>query len=215
MFAELFSLLFPKRCFGCNRTKTFLCASCASAIRLPAPLPDPHLFACFGYRDTLAQKLIKKLKYQRRQSIALDLAPYLYDRIIEEIADRDRLAHRTEKIVLIPMPISQDRRRKRGFNQAELLASALARLDSELFELQPKLLAKTHSTLPQVSQRNRQERLRNLEGAFAVTEPERLRNRTVVIVDDVITTGATMSETRKAVKRTGAAMVYGLAVAHG
>ncbi len=215
MFAHLIALLFPKYCFGCKQQGNYLCANCAAGIRLPGTLENPQTFACFGYRHTLAQDLIWKLKYQRHQSIAEDLAPYLYERILEEIADYDQIAYRQEKILLIPVPLFRDRQKKRGFNQAERLTRALTKQDPSLFEHQPKVLKKTRSTATQVSQKNRSARLHNLAGAFAINNPDIIKNRIVIIVDDIITTGATMDEIRKTLEQAGAKIVFGLAVAHG
>ncbi len=120
-------------------------------------------------------------------------------------------------VLIVPVPLHPSRRRERGFNQSELLAEGLVRgLRKQGREAAPRIakscLRRTRLTAPQtgLSVGARRE---NLRGAFAVPNPNEVRGRVIVLVDDVMTTGATLSACARAMKRAGAPRVLGLALA--
>lgn len=109
---------------------------------------------------------------------------------------------------LLPMPLSAERLQARGFNQAWELCAALARQAAPLARADARLLLRTRHTRPQ-SQLKRQERLANVKGAFQV-DPLRaaeLRGRRVVLVDDVMTSGASLYTAAQALRDAGAAHI--------
>jgi len=119
--------------------------------------------------------------------------------------------------VIVPVPLHPSRRRERGFNQSDLLAEGLVRALGKQQDAAPPAVAKAwlarqRATPPQtgLSVAARRE---NLRGAFIVTEPDEVRGRTIVLIDDVMTTGATISACARALKRAGAALVLGLTLA--
>jgi ComF family protein len=147
-------------------------------------------------------------------AIAEDLAPYLRERIIEELADYLTF-YPDEKIVVIPVPLSKDKLKRRGYNQAAKLAQALTSADMDLFKLEDKAVMKIKETTSQVLVKDRHKRLNNLKGSFHVTLPISVAGKTVLIIDDVLTTGGTILEMQKILINAGARRVFGLAVAHG
>jgi ComF family protein len=119
--------------------------------------------------------------------------------------------------LIVPVPLHPSRRRERGFNQSELLAAGLVRaLRRQNGRAAPQVakacLRRQRATPPQtgLSVAARRE---NLRGAFEVVKPPQVRGREIVLVDDVMTTGATLSACARALKRAGAARVVGLTVA--
>ena len=119
--------------------------------------------------------------------------------------------------LIVPVPLHLSRRRERGFNQSELLAAGLVRaLGKQRGGAAPQVakacLRRTRATPPQtgLSVASRRE---NLRGAFEVVKPDAVRGRVIVLVDDVMTTGATLSACARALKRAGAARVMGLTLA--
>jgi ComF family protein len=111
---------------------------------------------------------------------------------------------------LVPVPLHPRRRRERGFNQAELLALALARGTG--LEVSPGLLVRRRDTSSQAGL-SAASRRRNVTGAFAARHRPRLVGRTLVLVDDVITTGATAAACARVLKQAGAAEVRLVTVA--
>jgi len=144
--------------------------------------------------------VVHQFKYNRD----VTLAPLLADLLAA------RCPYGNHYDVLVPVPLHIERLRWRGFNQAVLLARRLARLWS--VHLDPFLLTRIRPTPPQVGL-DEGERRRNIVGAFAVRHVERIRRRRVLLVDDVYTTGATVNECARVLKRNGARRVDVLVLA--
>jgi len=125
------------------------------------------------------------------------LAPVLGALIVEAV---ERQPYRKAPGVVVPIPLHRRRRRSRGFNQAELLARVVSR-QLEL-PLETRILVRARNTPSQVGQ-GKTARSRNVRGAFRCRSPRRLRGRRVLLVDDVLTTGATVSEAARTLRRGG------------
>jgi len=159
--------------------------------------------ASLGPFEGALRLLVHQLKYHGRRRVAARLAGLL----LEEPAVRGVL---TAGADLVPVPLHPKRRRQRGFNQAELLAAALARGSG--LHLSPGVLVRRKDTPPQAGLSSASRR-RNVAGAFAVRQRSRVAGRTLVLVDDVTTTGATASACAGALKAAGAAEVRLVTVA--
>ena len=116
--------------------------------------------------------------------------------------------------VLVPVPLHRDRLAQRGFNQAELLGYEVAQKFK--IAMWPDLLRRRKNTKPQIELK-REKRLVNMTGAFQLNKQygDKIKNANILLVDDVITTGATMNECAKILKNSGAGAVWGLALARG
>lgn len=192
--STLWSWLLPARCLLCQRGGDYLCATCA--YHLPSPLDTPrNTIALYDYQDPRVKKLIWSLKYRRLKSLAPILGRLLADRLLEELAEVQAL-HPSLPLpwLIVPIPLSRERARARGFNQAQLLGEALANHHSGTFKLETRVLYKTKDTPTQVSLADRHARLNNLRDAFALHEPAVIRGQGVILLDDVTTTGATLAE---------------------
>jgi ComF family protein len=119
-----------------------------------------------------------------------------------------------ETIALIPVPLHRSKLRQRGFNQAELIARAAMKIYSsrQRFRLDAGVLERTRETASQIGLTSHQRR-ENLRGAFRVASPEVVKGRDVLVVDDVYTTGATVSECARVLRRAGATRVWVATVA--
>jgi ComF family protein len=147
------------------------------------------------------------LKFYGRGHLANRLGELLL-RPLEALTERD-------SALVVPVPLHASRSRERGFNQAALLARGLVRKirrKERGLQLAADLLFRLRPTLPQVGL-SASARRENVRGVFAVSKPERVRNRTVLLVDDVMTTGATLSACAAALKRAGATRVLALSLA--
>lgn len=113
--------------------------------------------------------------------------------------------------VIVPVPLHRSRRRSRGYNQSALLARAYARRTGLLVD--ESLLIRTRATVAQASGLSHQERLANVHGAFAARQPERVKGRAILLIDDVVTTGATIKACARALREADASAVYGLSFA--
>lgn len=218
--AALLDLVFPPRCLGCRRLGTYFCGRCAASIRrLPEPfcpscarIVDPRFPVCRCARPALRYALaagqfsgalrdaIHRFKYQGMSAGASALAALLRP-AIASLARQD--------LVLVPLPLHPQRLRERGYNQAALLARALA-LDGPLPSVEDAL-RRVKATRAQASL-GAAERARNMAGAFAAN-PARCAGRRFVLIDDVCTTGATLQSAAQALHAAGARDIYGLVLA--
>jgi ComF family protein len=119
----------------------------------------------------------------------------------------------SESLVVIPVPMSPGKRRARGFNQAEAIAQAfLSTQPSGRIQLDTASLIRTRETTSQTGL-TRHQRRANLRGAFAVSDRARIKARSVLIVDDVMTTGTTAGECARVLRRAGAEQIFVATVA--
>lgn len=163
------------------------------------------------YRGNLRTAILR-MKFQGRERLGLKLGGLLAARWhwVEENLD-------SESPLLVPVPLHVSRQKERGFNQAELLAAGLRRELEKRRERQPirpetRAVRRTRVTIPQTGLSLRQ-RHENVRGVFSVVAPDRLSGREAVLVDDVMTTGATVSACAGALKRAGARKVLVLTLA--
>jgi ComF family protein len=153
------------------------------------------------------RKAILELKFHRRE--------YLGHRLGALLARAFETLPEPYSAIVAPVPLHPARRRERGFNQAELLARGLVRKlrkEDRGLQLVAGSLCRIRATLPQVGL-SASARRENVRGVFSVSRPEQVRKRTVVLIDDVMTTGATLSACAAALKRAGAARVLALSLA--
>lgn len=147
--------------------------------------------------------LVRELKYRSRRRVAARLAEI----VCAEPAAASLLHAGT---VLVPVPLHPRRLRERGFNQSELLAAAVARRTG--LPLLPGALVRRQDTPPQAGL-SAAARRRNVQGAFAVRQRARVQGRVAILVDDVLTTGATTRACARELARAGAAAVHVLTIA--
>ena len=174
------------------------------------------LIAFFDYRDPLVRTAIWELKFRGNRAVASLLAECLFDELSAELSELEIFENFTQPLI-IPVPLSSKRRRERGFNQCEILLDGLAKLDTgNIFEINKNLLIKIKDTSSQTKTDSRASRLKNLRGAFAVGEDSGAdaAGRNIIVIDDVTTTGTTLSEAMKTLRRAGAKKVLGIALAH-
>ncbi len=159
----------------------------------------------YGAYEGVLRDLIHIFKYQRVRS-----ASPLLGRLLTQAVSTMQLP---EALVVIPVPMSPGRRRARGFNQAEALAQAfLSTQPSGRIQLDTVSLVRTRETSSQTGL-TRHQRRANLRGAFAVSDRARIKGRSVLIVDDVMTTGTTAGECARVLRRAGADQVLVATVA--
>ena len=217
--AAFLDLVFPRICLGCKRkvggevplcaaceanlrrNTTFFCGSCRA--RLPYGKKICHrdcpyvLGAAGDYRDETLRNLIHGLKFEGVRNAAAPLGEFIARYLVSV-----NLA--AEGFAIVPVPLSPERERKRGFNQSFLIANALAeRLHLPVLD---GAVIKIKNAPPQSEAKDRETRSENVQGCFAVTDPTIIR-RNILLVDDVTTSGATLHEVSRCLKRAGAKTV--------
>jgi len=226
-FRSFADFLFPPVCLGCGSEieRGLVCDSCKALLRASEMgvcpvcrrprLPDaktcgrcePRL--CLGRIRALGPYhkpyvgLVHALKYQEKTKLALILGPPLAALVEQDTEMREADA-------LCPIPLHPARLRERGYNQSALLAlvvSGVAGIPSE------DLLVRVKNTATQTAKADDKGRAKNLEGAFALASGAQARGRRIVLVDDVMTSGATLHEAGLVLKQAGATEILGLVVA--
>jgi len=171
--------------------------------------PPYERAVAYGSYEGGLRDLIHVLKFQQVRPAAAVLGRVL----AEAIADLER-AMPVGKIAVIPVPLHKRKRAQRGFNQAEMIArDALKELSRpKRFDLCVGVLVRQRETESQIGLTSHQRR-ENMRGAFAVSDPTRFLKRDILLVDDVVTTGTTVSECARVLLRAGAARVWVATVA--
>jgi competence protein ComFC len=226
MFKKLKNLIiesvFPSHCVWCEKIGFFVCNECLAGI---LKIKDQTCPFCntissqgrlckrcknkrnlngvisFGYfKDKCLKEIIHAYKYEDLFALKTFLAEQLLNLIKTEELNFDCLTY---------VPLSKKRQAKRGYNQSQLIAIELGKLfGKDVYST----LIKTKETKTQVGL-SRKNRISNLSEAFRIRNPEIIKGKRIIIIDDVITTGATLEECAKLLKEKGASQVWGLTIA--
>lgn len=233
-------MLYPPRCLVCDEfSEKALCSSCLSQLKLIIPPvcklcgkpydalahASPLCSDCKSTKrwfdwcrcavsyEGVARMMVFKLKYSGEFRLSVEMAKFMADAL-------DRFARQSDEELIrnfafdliIPVPLHKARLRERGFNQAELIAQSL----SELIGIpsDSSLLVRTRETKPQF-ELSPKERWVNVRDAFRLTHPDAVFNKAIIIVDDVMTVGATLNECAKAVRVGKPKIIIALAFARG
>ncbi len=181
----------------------------------PAPaIHDDDMIAVFSYADADIKALIWALKYHHRTDAAAPLGRALALHVTEALAER-RMYGTFLSPLIVPIPLHAKREAERGYNQTSLIARAFAQaMEFPRNAIRADILLRTKYTPALARSVSRQARYESIEGAFAVADPALVKNKEVILIDDVITSGATMTQARNMLKSAGARDVLMLAIAH-
>ena len=230
-------LIYPNYCLACKNKigqkirEDFICESCQQKIQINKP---PFCFYCGRTLDennreknTCSECLGVKFDYDRAFS------PCKYNGTIKKMihefkySGRDYLGKNLGKIMnnfikeynlpvflmdfIIPIPLHNTRLRQREFNQAQILSEHIAREFNK--KMLPKVLIRTKATKTQ-TELSHKERALNIENSFSITNPQLIKDKNLLLIDDVLTTGSTLNEAAKSLKAAGAKMVLVMTLAN-
>jgi len=233
--------IFPPQCVNCKKKietadaiNTAICADCFNKIeitncfycprclkRLYEPKKSCHketkfiLGAATFYENDSIQNLIQALKYNNLKSAAKPLAEILKNYIEKNIFNRDtNFSINFENYIALPIPLSPQKQRARGFNQIVVVYQILEKITNQKMpKLLENVLIRTRNTRSQTKCANYDERVKNISGSFAIKNPEVIKNRNILLIDDVFTSGATLNEAVKILKTAQAKKIIGLVIA--
>lgn len=224
------NLLLPNQCLGCHKfldSNIPLCSTCAKILspnfsfycptchkRLPYNLltcpthnnSSLKTIAClFDWQSSLVQDLILNFKYH-------NLIPLknIFQFYLTEFFNYQSRPLQEKKYNLMPIPLSSQRLRQRGFNQAEIIIPNQGLLGLPIIK---NNLIRIANNPPQALTLSSEERLQNMIGAFAVKNSKEILNKNIILIDDVYTTGATLNEAAKVLKESGAKNIIGVTLA--
>ena len=214
--------LFPSPCYGCGTKRALACSTCL-AIREPRKKPCwycnietgpssictkcrpksivTRVIWALPYKEQSTKELIKTFKYRNKPALGSALA-----KTLAHAVDDHGIPHAT---TVVPVPLHATRLRERGYNQAEILAKHLDR------PYDATLISRVQAAPSQVLSPTKKERIRQVRGAFYAPHPHKVSGRDFLIVDDVITTGATAHEVASVLHKAGARNIYIAALARG
>ena len=225
----LLDFLFPKTCLSCGRVGNYLCLKCQKQI---ISIDQDRCFYCnrpsfLGYTHTqcapheidgilsvfyyslIIRRIIKGLKYKlitdAFEEFFCSVNPLYLSKFIEF-----RRLH--PFCFFQPIPLYTNKEKIRGFNQSEIITCFFQR-----FTCYPIVhnLKRIKETIPQAQIRNIKERRRNIRGAFKPINKNYYRDKTIILVDDVVTTGSTAIEAAKEIKKSGAEKVFVFTLSQG
>ena len=226
----ILDILFPVTCLGCGKEGTWLCETCLALL----PLEDEHVcpicekmvtpsgrtcFACrkkspldallaaFFYDRELVRRAVHHYKYRFIAELHVPLGGLLVDSLLQSDLPLPDL--------IIPVPLHRRRLRWRGFNQSQLLAQHVGAHLTPGFPIPVCLdvLQRKRYTLPQMGIKDKPQRRRNIENAFIFSSAAEVQNRSILLVDDIATTGATIFECARMLKAAGAKQVWAVVIA--
>jgi len=217
-------LLFPSFCISCQKFTSsksgfyrYLCPQCLAKIKI---LDEDHCIGCYSYtplgktcslcqkafslkgvlvaseyENPILKEVIHAFKYRNVKDLSLPLAWILFQKL------KDFSWGKKGNWILVPVPLAKRRLRNRGFNQAELLAQNLGKiLNISVFT---DIIKRVKFCQPQADIKNKQERQANIKGAFGPTKKINqldLKQKKIMLIDDVLTTGATLNECARVLK---------------
>jgi len=228
----LLDLIFPIACLACGQGEKNLCGKCKKKIIINKNFSclncntSSNLGACCktcqtkhgldglwissDYHNKVLSSLIKKFKYSFNKKLAPILAKVLILFLKENnLQKRSDLFYNLENLIIVPVPLHKSKQRLRGFNQSELLARLIS---EELnININSKNLTRRRNTKAQ-AKLNKKQRLANVNNAFNWTGKS-LKEKNIILIDDVSSTGATLNNCTKTLKANGAQNVWGLVLA--
>jgi ComF family protein len=198
---SLLHLLFPHVCSGCGSDllseESMLCMRCVDAMpetnfelhannpvekKFWGRLPLVSATAQFYFtKESLMQHLMHQFKYKGNKELGLQFGRIMGDQL--------QRSNRFYPDVLIPLPLFPAKEKRRGYNQATVLCNGIS--ESMKIPVLDKAIIRPHHTETQ-TKKGRVERWKNMEGKFVLTNAEAIRNKHVLLIDDVVTTGATL-----------------------
>jgi Predicted amidophosphoribosyltransferases len=211
----LLDLLFPKKCYGCGRFDIWLCQKCLANLKLyegeiPRALNNTQDLVIAGeYKDKVLSDLIIAFKFGLNQELAIPLFIFLKSALDKKILIDNLSGKLWQDILIVPVPLHKKRKKWRGFNQSELLAREINNYYGWPLSLD---LIKIKSTTAQ-AELSEDQRLHNLKAVFKwIGEPI---TQNILLIDDVITSGATINEAELVLRAAGASRIIKVALAKG
>lgn len=205
LWEQSLDLVFPPRCQHCGRVDSFFCDICLQDLQsipvesISDDLPPLSGLLATGKHTGLLQAAVQSLKYNNQRQLGAILAPRIVTAVNQENWQFD---------MVIPVPLHTQRFQKRGYNQAREISIHVAQLLN--IDHHADYLIRQSQTQSQVGL-SREERLANVKDAFAIST-DKLAGCNVLIVDDVRTTGATLTACAEVLMQAGVKSVYGISI---
>lgn len=219
---SIFDFIFPRFCPACNNklsiNENVICSNCISSIKLlqndflqkeyQKKFANDNFITDFQSlfifeKEKELQKIIHALKYENKVYIGKFLGSLLAQELFNELK-------KWNVDFIIPIPLHSLKKAQRGFNQSYYIAKGISRVLK--IPVENSVIKRNRFTESQ-TKKSAVERRTNVEGAFSVRNATKVENKKIILVDDVITTGATISECARILKFSGAKNIYAVSIA--
>ncbi len=195
----ILDIFFPSFCVSCKKEGSFLCSLCKEKIEIyqtPTNINQKSkikkLYCATDYKQKTVSNLIHTLKYDFIKETSSSATEILIKHL--KIAG---FSPKKEHII-IPVPLHKKRLKWRGFNQSEIIAEKIGKHFN--IPVYKNILYRIKYTDPQTKQKDRKDRIKNIKNAFLCKNEKEIKNKEIILVDDVTTTGSTLKECAKALK---------------
>jgi len=234
-FKTILSNFFPSKCLSCfsyaqnqellcnnclNKLvvhNKFICIKCYKPINIfknekCCEIEDFKINAmlyCLDYQNKLVKEIIHQFKYQRLLAIQST-----FKLILKQSLKPYKQYFKKHDYILIPVPLSIQRKRTRGFNQADIIAKLISKILN--IPYYPHVLIRHKNNFPQANIKNQLQRPQNVKNIFKLNKKQLkfLKNKNIILVDDVFTTGSTLNECAKILKRNKVKKILAICLAH-
>ena len=194
-FESFLDLIYKQECCvcGCSKTNEILCKNCAKTVHnlsgyAQRKIEDVCIFSAFKYEETI-KKIIRNFKFNRRKSAAIPCAALLFE-YYKKVCKQNDFHFDNLNAILVCVPSHPLRTMKRGYCHNEILTKEFSKLCNIDYDF--SLIKKVKNTVPQYKVRANQ-KAKNIKDAFKIF-PKNINNKTIILIDDVITTGSTLYE---------------------
>lgn len=212
IFSQIINLIYPQTCGICEEiANESICKKCKNKLEELAVCNihnyshqsfTRHLYI-FEYKAIIREKIIQ-YKFSNKA--------YLNEMFVNFMIKNEKICGFLKKYdIMIPVPISKKRKQKRGYNQSQIIAKKLVK-DLKNLKLVTNVLQKQKNIVPQ-STLSKEERKNNVKDAYKIQNEQIIRNKTIILLDDVFTTGSTVEECSRMLKLAGAKQVDVITIA--
>jgi len=237
-FKFVLDTLFPVYCLVCEKENEFICENCkvqfkkleyqyCIACQRPSigglthpkcktPYLPEGLISIFNYHDKKLSNVLIKGKYKFLPKVYEILGEMMVKNLSTDFPNLLNLKSANLNLLLVPLPLHKQRLRWRGFNQAEILAKSIAEIIDQInntTEIAVKILLTRSKSTKTQKDLKKEERIKNVKDAFQLQKGINAHKKNIILIDDVTTTGSTLLEAAKILKRNGAKEIWCLTVA--
>lgn len=196
MLSSILNFIFPPRCLVCGaRQEEILCKICFNGITYPENFNYNRFPAIYSsvFYDGVIRRALNLFKFKGKARLG-----GVFAGLMAETMEKENIMRKFDINLIVPVPIHANKLRQRSYNQSEVLAKDIA--EKYNVEMNEKLLLKIKDT-PEQNKLTKKERLTNLKDSFGINKKEIINNRNVLLIDDVYTTGATVKECVKVLRK--------------
>lgn len=208
MIEKILELIFPRKCMFCNEkiNERYTCGKCLNIIKYykewvekPVDAYYDKLICAMKYSGKPRTQMLK-FKFNAAKYLAKGFAEILFQKIIKYDINAD---------LIIPVPISKKRYYERGYNQSELIVKYLSRLIKLEYRNDILIKVKNNNRQSELSENKRKD---NVKDTYSIKNAEMIKGKKIILIDDIYTTGSTVNECSKILKKVGASQVVVLVV---